>query len=91
MSAATLICDRTRTLWHAGRVRRLVRERLGLGPQSLLTVVELPCPDPDCLGPTCNGPATQITILGLDLRRLTLTIHRPMADVTARDLDGVLV
>jgi len=84
MSAVALLGDRTRTLWHAGRVRRLVRERLGLGPRSFLTVVELPCPDP-----TCPGPATQVTILGLDLGRLTLTIHRPMAEVTARDLEGV--
>ena len=79
-----MLCDRTRTLWHAGRVRRLVRERLGLGSRSLLTVVELPCPDP-----ACPGPATRVTILCLDLGRLTLTIHRPLAEVTMRDLEGV--
>jgi hypothetical protein len=70
-------------LWHAQRVRRLVRSRLPA--EAVVMVAETVCRDT-----LCPGPATQITILGFDMSRRVLLIHRPMAEVTAADLAASL-
>ncbi|MFN3276632.1 MAG: hypothetical protein ACK41U_18405 [Paracoccus sp. (in: a-proteobacteria)] len=68
-------------LWHFQRIRRRSRQQAGMGAQVIVPVAELPCDDP-----ACPGPATQITILGLDLIRRMLVIHRPVSDVTEADI-----
>lgn len=68
-------------LWHVQRVKRLVRERAQLGSHALVSVVEVACDDPNC-----PGPATQITILGLDMVRRRFMIHVPVAAITDADL-----
>jgi hypothetical protein len=69
-------------LWHIQRIKRLVRESGAFGPHTLISVTEITCDDP-----TCPGPATQITILSLDLMRHVFIIHRPVIAVTASDLN----
>ncbi len=81
MSFAADLREKACTLWHIQRVKYLVREYSQPGPNALITVTEV-----ECLDPQCPGPATQITILGLDLIRRSLLIHRPVAQVTAEDL-----
>lgn len=71
-------------LWHAQRIKRLVREIGAFGPHTLISVTEITCDDP-----TCPGPATQITILSLDLMRRVFVIHRPVIEVSAADLAGL--
>lgn len=69
-------------LWHGQRVKRLLRARFGT--QSLISVVETHCADPQC-----PGPATQITILGFDMVRRCVVLHRPVAEVTAADVAAI--
>ncbi|MGP9791225.1 hypothetical protein [Roseinatronobacter sp. NSM] len=71
-------------LWHVQRIKRLVREIGAFGPHTLISVTEITCGDP-----TCPGPATQITILSLDLMRRVFVIHRPVIEVSAADLAGL--
>ncbi len=73
--------QRAVTLWHIQRVKRLVRDAGRLGPQTIVSVAEVICADPDC-----PGLATQVTIVGLDLVRRTRVIHRPLVAVTAVDV-----
>ena len=84
MSFARDIRQTGAALWHIQRVKRLVRNCLCLGPHALIRVVELPCAAPDC-----PGPITQISILGLDLTRLVVVVHRPLADICTEDLASV--
>jgi hypothetical protein len=70
-----------RGLWLARRVRHWVRWHLGLGTQTLVMVAEVPCADP-----ACPGPATAISVLGLDLAALRWTIHKPVADIREADI-----
>ena len=72
-------------LWSLHRIKRMVREIGGLAPHTLVMVTEIPCADP-----ACPGPATRITILGLDLMRRVIVIHRPLSEVSAADLQAVL-
>jgi hypothetical protein len=81
MSLAVEFRQKAAVIWHIQRIKRMVREIAGLGPHTLVSVVEITCDDP-----ACPGPATQITILGLDLKRNALVIHRPAAKVAAADL-----
>ncbi|MFN3275722.1 MAG: hypothetical protein ACK41U_13740 [Paracoccus sp. (in: a-proteobacteria)] len=85
MSLSAQIRDKAATLWHFQRVRQLVRQQAGLAPQVIVSVAEIPCEDP-----ACPGPATQITILGLDLIRRRLVIHRPVAQVTEAGIAAAL-
>jgi hypothetical protein len=71
-------------LWHVQRIKRLVRETGAFSPQTLISVTEVTCDDP-----TCPGPATQITILSLDLTRCVFVIHRPAVDVSATDIAAI--
>lgn len=84
MSLTSDIRESAANLWHLHRVKRLVREYTGSGAQALITVTEITCDDP-----ACPGPATQITIMGFDLVRHVLLVHRPAADVTASDLRDI--
>lgn len=59
----------------------MVRDAGRLGPQTIVSVAEVICDDPDC-----PGPATRVTIVGLDLVRRTRVIHRPLVGVTAADV-----
>ncbi|NHB78605.1 hypothetical protein [Rhodobacter calidifons] len=70
-------------LWHARRIRRLVQALLGA--DAVVIVNELPCTQA-----ACPGPATQITILGFDMSRRVLLIHRPTSEVAAADLSQLL-
>ncbi len=81
MSFAADLRQKATQLWHIQRVKGLARAQSGLGPHTLITVAEIACNDP-----ACPGPATQITILGVDLIRRSFVIHRPVSDVTAADL-----
>jgi len=81
MSLASDMRDRAAMLWHVQRVKRMVHERSRLGPHALVSVVEVPCDDPEC-----PGPATQITILGLDMIRRGFLVHLPVASITETDL-----
>lgn len=62
----------------------MVREMAGAGQLALITVVEIDCDDPVCL-----GPATQITILGPDLARWGFTVHLPVYAIRAADLSAI--
>lgn len=73
--------DRAAILWHVRRVKRMIRERMHLGNHALVSVTEIPCDDP-----ACPGPATQITILGLDMVRRAFVIHLPVGAITEADL-----
>lgn len=84
MSLAANMRERAATLWHVQRVKRMVRERMPLGHHVLVSVTEIPCDDP-----ACPGPATQITILGLDMVRRGFLIHMPVAAVTEADLAAI--
>ena len=81
MSFATELRQKASRLWHIQRVKALARAHTTPGPNALITVTEVECDDP-----ACPGPATHITILGIDLVRRSLLIHRPVADVTAADM-----
>ncbi|MBU2983268.1 hypothetical protein KO498_15785 [Lentibacter algarum] len=81
MSLAVGFRQKAAVLWHTQRIKRVVREIGGLGPHTLVSVAEITCDDP-----ACPGPVTQITILGLDLRRNVLVVHRPAAEVAAANL-----
>ena len=84
MSLASEMRDRAAMLWHVQRVKRMVRERTQFGNHVLISVSEIFCDDPEC-----PGPATQITILGLDMIRRVFVIHVPVSTVSEADL-GVL-
>ena len=71
-------------LWHTRRVKRMIRERIHLGNHALISVTEITCDDP-----ACRGPATQITILGLDMIRRGFVIHLPVAAITEADLSVI--
>jgi len=81
VSLASDMRDRAAMLWHVRRVKRLLRARSRLGPHALVSVVEVPCDDPDR-----PGPATQITILGLDMVRRRFMVHLPVASITEAEL-----
>jgi hypothetical protein len=81
MSFVVDLRQKASKLWHIQRVKALARAHSRLGPNALITVTEVNCDDP-----ACPGPATQITILGIDFIRRSVLIHRPVADVTAADM-----
>lgn len=70
-------------LWHTQRIKRLLRA--ALATEAVISVVELPCHDKGC-----PGPATRITVLGLDLMLRVHVVHCSAADVTAADIDSIL-
>ncbi|MFN3292168.1 MAG: hypothetical protein ACK4S2_14680 [Gemmobacter sp.] len=63
------------------RIKRLVRA--GLAADALISVFELPCGDP-----ACSGPATRSPVIGFDLIRRVLVVHRPAVEIVAADLDA---
>ena len=81
MTAGRGFTDLARGLWQAQRVRHWVRRHMGLGTRPLVMVVEVPCADP-----ACPGPATAISVLGLDLIALRWTVHKPVADIREPDI-----
>ncbi|CAM3220013.1 hypothetical protein PANO111632_08790 [Paracoccus nototheniae] len=85
MNLSAQIKDKAVALWHFQRVRRLVRQQPGVPLQVIVSVAEIPCEDP-----ACSGPATQITVLGLDLVRRIMVIHRPVAEVTEAEIGSAL-
>jgi len=72
-------------LWHVHRVKRLIRAHGGVGTQCLVSVRETYCDDP-----SCEGPATDVRIVWLDLRELKTMIHKAPPDITAQDVAGLL-
>jgi len=83
MSLAFDFRQKATAIWHMQRVKRMVRDVGGLGPQTMVSVSEIDCDDP-----VCPGAATQITILSFDLVRRRYVIHRPLVDVTLGDLEN---
>lgn len=74
--------DTARSLWHAQRIKRLVRDRLGVaGMQSLVSVRETICDDPGC-----EGPATEVRIVLLGVREIRAAIHKPASEVSGADV-----
>lgn len=84
MHSATL-GQTARAIWHAQRVKRLVRDRMGPGSQCLVSVRETLCQDPGC-----EGPATEIRIVMLDFRELRILIHKPPFEIVAADVAGAI-
>ncbi|MCI5097235.1 MAG: hypothetical protein MRY77_13045 [Rhodobacteraceae bacterium] len=82
MSFAAQISGKAATLWHIQRVKRLVRDVAGLGPLSLITVVEIDCWELDCPGPT-----TQITILDPYMEKRCLVLHLPISAIQVSNLN----
>lgn len=76
---AAAIRQKAVLLWHLQRVKRLVRARVG--GQCMVHLTEITCADPDC-----PGPATQISVTGIDLVRRVVVIHRPVAAITESDV-----
>ena len=85
MIASSRFRDRARGLWQAQRIKAWVRRHLGLGAHSLVMIAEVPCPDP-----RCPGPATAISVLGLDLTALRWTLHKPAAEVREADIAALM-
>jgi len=85
MSLSAQIKEKTATLWHYQRVRRLVRQHLGGASHTIVSVAQIDCPDADC-----PGPATQITVMGLDLLRRVVIVHRPLEQVDQADVRAAL-
>ncbi|RJE79148.1 hypothetical protein [Paracoccus sp. JM45] len=81
MNLAAQMKERAATLWHFQRIRRLVRQQEGSGSQAMVSVTQIFCQDP-----ACPGPATQITVMGLDLLRRVVVIHRPLDQVELADI-----
>ncbi|MGY6412384.1 MAG: hypothetical protein ACXIUV_15340 [Alkalilacustris sp.] len=81
MTASQNVIGLARGLWQVQRVRHWVRRHLGLGTQTLVMVAEVPCADP-----ACPGPATAISVLGLDLTALRWTVHKPVANIREADI-----
>lgn len=73
------------TVWHAQRVKRLVRDRLGGGMQCLVSVCEKMCTDPDC-----EGPATEIRIVTLGFQEIRKTVHKQISEITDQDVAAFL-
>ncbi len=68
-------------VYHAQRIKRLVRMHLGEGVQCMVSVRETVCADPEC-----EGPATTIRILLVDFREIRTVIHKALRDVGAPDV-----
>lgn len=85
MIHSTTLGRMARTVWHAQRVKRLVRDHVGQGLQCLVSVRETFCEDP-----ACEGPATEVRIVTLDFRETRLLIHKPPSEVSASDVARAL-
>ena len=83
-SFTSMMREQALMLWHVQRVKRMVREQAQLGDYAVVSVMEVNCDDP-----LCPGPATQITILGLDMVRRGFVVHLPVSMITGADL-GVI-
>ena len=84
MTASRDVIGLARRLWQAQRVRHWVRRHLGLGTRPLVMVAEVACADP-----SCPGPATAISVLGLDLTALRWIVHKPIADIRESDISAL--
>ena len=77
--------QQARNLWHKQRVKRLIRAHIATGAACLISVRETQCTDPEC-----PGPATEIRIMDLGLRDLRFTLHKPLSDLSAKDIAAAL-
>lgn len=77
--------ERALGLWHVHRVKSWARRHLGMGAQCLITIAEVPCPDP-----ACPGPATQISILSLDMTTIRWMVHKPTREICEADIVALL-
>lgn len=84
MTLASQIKAGSARLWHAQRVKRLVRDALGADRVMMVSVQEI-----DCMDPACAGTATKIIVYSPDLTRRTLVIHVPLTDICKLDLAGL--
>lgn len=71
------------SIWHAQRVKRLIRDHLGV--QCLVSVRDTVCKDPGC-----EGPAIEVRIVMLDFREIKLTIHKAASEVSGDDVSAAL-
>jgi hypothetical protein len=85
MNLSAQIKEKAATLWHFQRVRKLVRQHPDVPSQAIVSVTQIDCQDPDC-----PGPATQITVMGLDLIRRVVTVHRALDQVEQADIGAAL-
>ena len=67
------------------RVKALVSEQLGLHGAAALTVAELACHEPGC--PPIE---TVVTVHGADGQRRTWRLHKPVAEITAGDVETAI-
>ncbi len=70
-----------KALWHAQRIKRMIREHMGGGVTCLVSVRETVCTDPDCA-----GPATEVRITSLCFREIRFTIHKQASAVSHSDI-----
>ena len=59
---------------------------MGLGTRPLVMVAQVPCDDP-----ASPGPATTISVVGLDLIALRWTVYKPVAYIREADIAALSV
>lgn len=77
--------SKAHVIWHTQRVKRLVRDSVGLGGQCLVSVRETICTDPGC-----EGPATEIRIVTFAFQEIGAVIHKRPSEIVAADVAEVV-
>jgi predicted GNAT family acetyltransferase len=68
----------------ASMVKGWVTERFGLSDADLVSVAELACHEPGC-----QPIETVVTVHGADGQRRTWRLHKPVAEITAADVEAL--
>jgi len=77
--------SKAHSIWHTQRVKRLVRDSMGLGAQCLISVRETVCTDPGC-----EGPATEIRIVTVSFQEIKAVIHKRPSELAAVDVEQAI-
>lgn len=75
---------RSKAPGRAALVKGWVTERFGLSEADLVSVAELACHEPGC--PPIE---TFVTVHSPDGQRRTWRLHKPVAEITASDVEGL--
>ncbi len=68
----------------ASLIKGWITERFGLSDADLVSVAELACHEPGC--PPIE---TVVTVHGADGQRRTWRLHKPVAEITATDVEAL--
>jgi hypothetical protein len=68
----------------ASMLKGWITERFGLSDADLVSVAELACHEPGC--PPIE---TVVTVHGADGQRRTWRLHKPVAEITAADVEAL--